>query len=35
MVSGRPYISANNATINALYAPKLRQSRSVVGLKKL
>jgi len=35
MVSGKPYISANSATMKALYAPKLRQSRTLTGLKKL
>ena len=35
MVSGKPYISAKSATMNALNAPKLRQSRPVAGLKKL
>jgi len=35
MVSGKPYISTNSATINAEKALKLRQSRLVCGLKKL
>jgi hypothetical protein len=35
MVSGNPYISANNATRNALNALNDRQSRVVGGLKKL
>ena len=35
MVSGKPYISVNRATRKALNAPKLRQSRDVVGLKKV
>ena len=35
MVSGKPYISENRATRNALKAPKLRQSLCVCGLKKL
>ena len=35
MESGKPYISANNATKNALNALNDRQSRLVCGLKKL
>jgi hypothetical protein len=35
MVSGKPYISVNRATRNALKALNERQSRLVVGLKKL
>ena len=35
MVSGKPYISVNIATINAEKAPKERQSRGVLGLVKL
>jgi hypothetical protein len=35
MVSGKPYISTNKATMNAENALKLRQSRAVAGLKKL
>ncbi len=35
MLSGKPYISANNATRKALNAPNDRQSRLVRGLKKL
>ena len=35
MVSGKPYISVNSATMKAENAPKLRQSRWVLGLKKL
>ncbi|QFS88243.1 hypothetical protein FIU96_15430 [Marinobacter sp. THAF39] len=33
--NGKPYISVNNATRNALKAPNERQSRLVLGLKKL
>ena len=35
MVSGKPYISTNSATMNAVKALKLRQSRALAGLKKL
>src|SRR5574337_1597179 len=35
MVSGKPYISTNSATMKAVNAPKLRQSRALAGLKKL
>src|SRR5512132_1005364 len=35
MVSGKPYISVNSATMNAEKAPKERQSREVFGLEKL
>jgi hypothetical protein len=35
MVSGKPYISANKAMINAENPPNVRQSRAVFGLKKL
>jgi hypothetical protein len=35
MVNGKPYISANSATINAENAPKDFQSRKVFGLEKL
>jgi hypothetical protein len=32
MVSGKPYISLNIATMKAEYMPKLRQSRELFGL---
>ena len=35
MVSGKPYISTNSATMNAEKLPNVRQSRLVFGLKKL
>ena len=35
MVSGKPYISVNRATMNAENMPSVRQSRRVRGLKKL
>jgi hypothetical protein len=35
MVNGNPYISANRATMKAEKVPNVRQSRVVVGLKKL
>ncbi|MBP2311823.1 hypothetical protein [Azospirillum soli] len=35
MVSGKPYISVNSATMKALNAPKERQSRGDCGLPKL
>ena len=35
MLRGNPYISANSATRKALKAPNDRQSRFVLGLKKL
>src|SRR5450830_1502660 len=35
MVSGNPYISVNSATTNAEKAPMARQSRVVLGWKKL
>ncbi len=35
IVNGKPYISVNNATMNALKAPKDRQSRGDCGLLKL
>jgi hypothetical protein len=35
MVSGKPYISVNNAMMKALNAPKERQSRLVCGRPKL
>ena len=35
MVSGKPYISVNNATIKAENTPKLRQSVFDFGLTKL
>ena len=35
MVSGKPYISTNNATMNAEKPPNVRQSRLLFGLKKL
>ena len=35
MVSGMPYISVNSATRNAVNAPIARQSRVVLGWKKL
>src|SRR3990167_6231451 len=35
IVSGKPYISTNRATMNEANAPKVRQSRAVAGLKKL
>ena len=35
MVSGKPYISANKATMKALKAPKERQSRRLCGVAKL
>src|SRR6516162_9100319 len=35
MVSGKPYISTNNATMNAENALKERQSRFVCGFAKL
>ena len=35
MVRGRPYISANRATMKAEKAPNERQSRLVFGLVKL
>lgn len=35
MVSGKPYISVNSATMKAEKAPKERQSRAVPGLVKL
>jgi hypothetical protein len=35
MVSGKPYISVNSATMNAENAPKERQSRGECGLVKL
>ena len=35
MVSGKPYISVNSATMKALKAPNERQSRGDCGLPKL
>ena len=35
MVSGKPYISANSATMKPLNAPKERQSRRLCGFAKL
>jgi len=35
MVSGKPYISANSATMKAENAPNERQSRVFSGLAKL
>ena len=34
-MSGKPYISVNNATMKAEKAPMARQSRLVLGWKKL
>ena len=35
MVRGKPYISVNNATMNAENPPRERQSRDVLGWVKL